>query len=179
MPPKDKKWGPSEERDLAMAVILAQQGERVKYDWPKVHEYMTGWGYSFTRDAMSYAVPPLPCNSPTATDHKHHRQHWTKRVMKDFKQRHGQTPSKAAAANAGAASDTPTPSKISCGAKATKAKKIPKEEVDDSGEGELSSPTKKRKRVLKTEDEDDVAVKEESNPRGRERRYVNRLFPEQ
>ena len=70
MPGKDKKWGPSEERDLAMAVILAQQGEKVKYDWPRVHEYMTDWGYSFTRDAMSYAIsspPPVLLPSLTMT----------------------------------------------------------------------------------------------------------------
>jgi hypothetical protein len=51
---KEKKWGMSAERDLAMAIILAQGGDRAKYDWPKVHEYMSKWGYEFTRDAMSY-----------------------------------------------------------------------------------------------------------------------------
>ncbi|KAL6860283.1 hypothetical protein ACO1O0_004310 [Amphichorda felina] len=150
MPGKDKKWGPSEERDLAMAVILAQQGEKVKYDWPRVHEYMTEWGYSFTRDAMS--------------------QHWTKRIMKDFKQRHGTALTKTSGSS-GSASTTPTPSTNEGGGKAKKASKND-EEYDGEEAEELPPPTKKRKRAPKKEDGDCITVKQEGNPRGRERRQV-------
>lgn len=52
MPGAEKKWGAPEERDLAMAVILAQSGDRPKYDWPKIHETMMSWGYNFSRDAI-------------------------------------------------------------------------------------------------------------------------------
>ncbi len=52
MPAFEKRWGPAEERDLAIAIILSQQGGGMKLDWAKIHENMTKWGYGFTKDAM-------------------------------------------------------------------------------------------------------------------------------
>ncbi|KAJ3516385.1 hypothetical protein NM208_g14851 [Fusarium decemcellulare] len=47
----------------------AQEGERMRYNWPKVHSAMDALGYSFTKDAIS--------------------QHFSKSIMRDFKNRHG------------------------------------------------------------------------------------------
>jgi hypothetical protein len=50
--PSEKRWGPAQERDLAIAIILSQAGDRPKYNWEKVTEIMTNWGHQFTRDAI-------------------------------------------------------------------------------------------------------------------------------
>lgn len=54
MPPAEKKWDANAERDLCVAVIMgAQDGDRMRYNWPKVHSAMEALGYSFTKDAIS------------------------------------------------------------------------------------------------------------------------------
>jgi hypothetical protein len=54
MPPSEKKWDANAERDLCVAVIMgAQDGERMRFNWPKVHASMAALGYSFTKDAIS------------------------------------------------------------------------------------------------------------------------------
>lgn len=50
--PMEKRWGHAQERDLAIAIIFAQAGDRPKYNWEKITEIMTGWGHGFTRDAV-------------------------------------------------------------------------------------------------------------------------------
>lgn len=51
MPPV-QRWGPPQERDLAIAIIISQSGDRPKYNWEKVTEIMSQWGHTFTRDAI-------------------------------------------------------------------------------------------------------------------------------
>jgi hypothetical protein len=53
MPGTNKKWNSSAERDLAIAIIFSQQGDKVKYDWQGVHEVLANLGYVFTKDAIS------------------------------------------------------------------------------------------------------------------------------
>ena len=65
MPPAEKKWDANAERDLCVAIIMgAQDGERMRYNWPKVHSSMEALGYGFTKDAISYVshstLPPKP-----------------------------------------------------------------------------------------------------------------------
>lgn len=99
--------------------------------------------------------------------------------MKDFKQRHGETPSKAGAAatDDGGSSVPATPvrsrKKTAGGGSTVKAKKEkPLEDEDDEQkyeDDELSSPTKKRKLASPVKQE----VKQEPNSScPRDRRYV-------
>ena len=54
MPEASKKWDVAAERDLCMAMIVGgQDSERIKYNWPAVHAFMTTLGYNFTKDAIS------------------------------------------------------------------------------------------------------------------------------
>jgi hypothetical protein len=53
MPGANKKWNSSAERDLAIAIIFSQQGDKVKYDWQGVHDVLANLGYEFTKDAIS------------------------------------------------------------------------------------------------------------------------------
>jgi hypothetical protein len=54
MPETSKKWDVAAERDLCMAMIVGNQNsERIKYNWPAVHAFMTTLGYNFTKDAIS------------------------------------------------------------------------------------------------------------------------------
>lgn len=68
MPPTEKKWDANAERDLCVAIIMgAQDGERMRYNWPKVHSSMEALGYGFTKDAISYVshtTLPLPPTFP-------------------------------------------------------------------------------------------------------------------
>lgn len=65
MPGGDKKWDVAAERDLCVAVILGnQETDRARYNWPKVHAFMDGLGYGFTRDAISYVALPRRTVSP-------------------------------------------------------------------------------------------------------------------
>ena len=69
MPPAEKKWDANAERDLCVAIIMgAQDGERMRYNWPKVHSSMEALGYGFTKDAISYVshfTLPLPIPNVT------------------------------------------------------------------------------------------------------------------
>ncbi|KAF5622540.1 hypothetical protein F52700_10512 [Fusarium sp. NRRL 52700] len=126
MPPSEKKWDANAERDLCVAVIMgAQDGERMRFNWPKVHASMAALGYSFTKDAIS--------------------QHFSKSIMRDFKGRHGDP------ANS---TPTATPKKAATRRKrATPAKKIENlDEEDDDAETMVGSPVHKK---MKHKDEDD------------------------
>lgn len=74
MPPAEKKWDANAERDLCVAIIMGSaDGDRLRYNWPKVHSSMEALGYSFTKDAISYV--PIRSVSPTIEpDHIHHVQ---------------------------------------------------------------------------------------------------------
>ncbi|KAF4344025.1 hypothetical protein FBEOM_2000 [Fusarium beomiforme] len=132
MPPSEKKWDANAERDLCVAIIMgAQDAERMRYNWPKVHGSMEALGYSFTKDAIS--------------------QHFSKSIMRDFKGRHGDfststpaTPRKA------------TPRKRATPAKGRKKKiEILDDDDDDDAETMAGSPVpKKVRRKMEDEDED-------------------------
>ncbi|KAG9501272.1 hypothetical protein J7337_006956 [Fusarium musae] len=131
MPPSEKKWDANAERDLCVAVIMgAQDGERMRFNWPKVHASMAALGYSFTKDAIS--------------------QHFSKSIMRDFKGRHGDpanstptaTPKKAAVRRKRA-----TPSK----------KKIENlDEEDDDAETMVGSPVYKKMKHKNEDDDEDL-----------------------
>ncbi|KAF4502850.1 hypothetical protein FAGAP_898 [Fusarium agapanthi] len=130
MPPSEKKWDANAERDLCVAVIMgAQDGERMRFNWPKVHASMAALGYSFTKDAIS--------------------QHFSKSIMRDFKGRHGDTP---------ASTPTATPKKAATRRKrSTPAKKKIEmlDDEDDDAETMVGSPVhKKMKHKEEDEDED-------------------------
>ncbi|KAF4945859.1 hypothetical protein FGADI_11601 [Fusarium gaditjirri] len=130
MPPSEKKWDANAERDLCVAVILgAQDGERMRFNWPKVHASMVALGYSFTKDAIS--------------------QHFSKSIMRDFKGRHGDTST---------STPTATPKKAATRRKrSTPAKKkieILDEEDDDAETMDESPVHKKMKHKNEDEDED-------------------------
>ncbi|KAG7417590.1 hypothetical protein ACKAV7_002517 [Fusarium commune] len=119
MPPSEKKWDANAERDLCVAVIMgAQDGERMRFNWPKVHASMAALGYSFTKDAIS--------------------QHFSKSIMRDFKGRHG---------DPSTSTPTATPKKAATRRKrSTPAKK--KIEIldgeDDDAETMVESPVHKK-----------------------------------
>ncbi|KAF4987319.1 hypothetical protein FGRMN_10444 [Fusarium graminum] len=134
MPPTEKKWDSNAERDLCVAIITgAADGERMRYNWPKVHNSMEALGYSFTKDAIS--------------------QHFSKSIMRDFKTRHGAVPSSD--------SPTPTPKKTTTRKRATPRKKKvtsdgEDEEDDEVNESTIESPApKKMKRKKEEEEEED------------------------
>ncbi|KAF9775498.1 hypothetical protein IL306_006375 [Fusarium sp. DS 682] len=132
MPPSEKKWDANAERDLCVAIIMgAQDGERMRYNWPKVHGSMEALGYSFTKDAIS--------------------QHFSKSIMRDFKGRHGNVSTSTPA----------TPKKATPRKRATPAKGHKKIEIldddddDDDAETTVESPVRKKvKRKMEDEDED-------------------------
>ncbi|KAF4441927.1 hypothetical protein F53441_11887 [Fusarium austroafricanum] len=143
MPPAEKKWDANAERDLCVAIIMgAQDGERMRYNWPKVHASMDALGYSFTKDAIS--------------------QHFSKSIMRDFKTRHGETSTSA--------SPTPT-SKKTPRKRATPSKSRKKKvESDDDGSIEdtsVYSPIAKKMKRNKEEEDDDDDVKMSSSTQGK------------
>ncbi|KAH7485799.1 hypothetical protein FOMA001_g4583 [Fusarium oxysporum f. sp. matthiolae] len=149
MPPSEKKWDANAERDLCVAVIMgAQDGERMRFNWPKVHASMATLGYSFTKDAISSLS--LPTHS-----HIHHvqiltsnSQHFSKSIMRDFKGRHG---------DPSTSTPTTTPKKATTRRKrSTLAKKKIEilDEEDDDAETMVESPVHKKLKH-KNEDEDE------------------------
>ncbi|KAM0343729.1 hypothetical protein ACHAPU_008320 [Fusarium lateritium] len=145
MPPTEKKWDPNAERDLCVAIIMgAADGERMRYNWPKVHNSMETLGYSFTKDAIS--------------------QHFSKSIMRDFKTRHGAVSS----------SNYPAPTSkktITRKRATTRKKKVASEdedEVDDDADestAESPAPKKMKRKKMKRkkeenedEDEDDYKM---------------------
>ncbi|RGP64146.1 hypothetical protein FSPOR_8164 [Fusarium sporotrichioides] len=137
MPPAEKKWDANAERDLCVAIIMgAQDGERMRYNWPKVHSSMESLGYSFTKEAIS--------------------QHFSKSIMRDFKGRHED----ASAGNSPAPATTPT-SKKTPRKRATPAKgRKKKVEVEDDDEDEVAveSPLSKKMKREKEEEDEDVKM---------------------
>ncbi|KAH6955169.1 hypothetical protein HG530_015854 [Fusarium avenaceum] len=127
MPPAEKKWDANAERDLCVAIIIGSaDGDRLRYNWPKVHSSMESLGYSFTKDAIS--------------------QHFSKSIMRDFKGRHGDIPSNN--------SPAPTPKKATPRKRVTpRKKKAASEEEDD--DVDVSPAAKKMKRNKEEEEEDD------------------------
>ncbi|KAJ4316439.1 hypothetical protein N0V84_007877 [Fusarium piperis] len=151
MPPAEKKWDANAERDLCVAVIMgAQDGERMRYNWPKVHSAMEALGYSFTKDAIS--------------------QHFSKSIMRDFKARHGD------ATNGGASTPTSVPKKASSTRKRATAakgrkKKVVSDEDDDDDETNnpfADSPLAKKVKRMQEDEEKDVKPNDLGN-RKRER----------
>ncbi|KAF4961463.1 hypothetical protein FSARC_10172 [Fusarium sarcochroum] len=142
MPPAEKKWDSNAERDLCVAIIMgAQEGDRMRYNWPKVHSSMQALGYPFTKDAIS--------------------QHFSKSIMRDFKGRHGE-PSDSA-------SPAPTPKKTATRKRATSAKgrkkKVASEEEDDDvDETTVESPAPKKMKRKKEEDNEDVKTDQDDAP---------------
>ncbi|KAI6779847.1 uncharacterized protein J7T54_003771 [Emericellopsis cladophorae] len=123
----NKKWDDSAEKDLAMAIILSQNDGKIKADWNKAHESMSDWGYSFTKDAMN--------------------QHWSKRVLKSFKERHSMpTDAKKFTPVKNTAPATPQKSTGKGSAKKTKKVRAEEEAMGDE------TPSKKRKRQAKVEE---------------------------
>ncbi len=55
-----KKWSGDAERDLCLAMLIGNggEGDKVRTDWTTTHNVMTALGYDFTKDAMSYVLPP-------------------------------------------------------------------------------------------------------------------------
>lgn len=163
MPPAEKKWDANAERDLCVAIIIGSaDGDRLRYNWPKVHSSMESLGYSFTKDAISYVpIYSLPCAD---TDHRT-RQHFSKSIMRDFKGRHGDIPSNN--------SPAPTPKKATPRKRVTPRKKkaVSEEEDDDV---DVSPAAKKMKRNKEEEEEDDDHKSSDINTaqNQRERRYV-------
>ncbi|KAG8354727.1 hypothetical protein FVEN_g7336 [Fusarium venenatum] len=132
MPPAEKKWDANAERDLCVAIIMgAQDGERMRYNWPKVHSSMESLGYSFTKDAIS--------------------QHFSKSIMRDFKGRHGDTSTSNSPAPATAPTSKKTPRKRAIPAKGRKKKAESEDDDKDAVDSHLS---KKMKRNKEEEDED-------------------------
>ncbi|KAM4059915.1 hypothetical protein HRG_002466 [Hirsutella rhossiliensis] len=144
----EKKWDATAERDLCIAVIMASQEGRVTYNWPKTHAIMDSIGHAFTKDAMS--------------------QHFTKRILKDFKTRHGDiigsapsTPKKASA----------TPAKRKAPA-AKAAKKLAEAKPDDDDDADGDSDDVKlaatpSKRVKIEKQQTPTIKKEKQAKRGR------------
>ncbi|KAM6518249.1 hypothetical protein FSOLCH5_007023 [Fusarium solani] len=136
MPPAEKKWDANAERDLCVAVIMgAQDGDRMRYNWPKVHSAMEALGYSFTKDAIS--------------------QHFGKSIMRDFKARHGDT------TNDSASTPTSVPKKATR-KRATPAKgrkkKVASEEDDDDETNDpfADSPLAKKVKRMQEDEKKDV-----------------------
>ncbi|CEI69795.1 unnamed protein product [Fusarium venenatum] len=151
MPPAEKKWDANAERDLCVAIIMgAQDGERMRYNWPKVHSSMESLGYSFTKDAIS--------------------QHFSKSIMRDFKGRHGDTSTSNSPAPATAPTSKKTPRKRAIPAKGRKKKAESEDDDKDAVDSHLS---KKMKRNKEEEDEDVKMSKTEDD---RERRYATAVF---
>ncbi|KAM0427327.1 hypothetical protein ACHAPT_007762 [Fusarium lateritium] len=138
MPPAEKKWDANAERDLCVAVIMgAQEGDRMRYNWPKVHSAMEALGYSFTKDAIS--------------------QHFSKSIMRDFKSRHGE------ASNG----NTPTPSsapkkvrKRAAPAKGRKKKAVSEDDDDDEASDPFADSPLAKKMKRMQDDERDVKPEE-------------------
>ncbi|KAH7192330.1 uncharacterized protein B0J16DRAFT_411060 [Fusarium flagelliforme] len=134
MPPAEKKWDANAERDLCVAIIMgAQDGERMRYNWPKVHSSMEALGYGFTKDAIS--------------------QHFSKTIMREFKNRHGEP----SANDSPAPTPTPkkTPRKRATPAKGRK-KKV--ESDDEDYEVAVESPLAKKMKRKKEEEDKDVKM---------------------
>lgn len=49
--PAVNRWSPAAERDLAIAII--QSLSVARYDWAKINQLMSDWGYSFTSGSVS------------------------------------------------------------------------------------------------------------------------------
>ncbi|ROW12941.1 hypothetical protein VPNG_04731 [Cytospora leucostoma] len=62
------KWDDASVKDLTFAVLMSANDGYIKPNWEKVEELMKDWGHDFTKSAMS--------------------QHWSKKVLKEFRQRH-------------------------------------------------------------------------------------------
>jgi hypothetical protein len=164
MPPAEKKWDANAERDLCVAIIMGSaDGDRLRYNWPKVHSSMETLGYSFTKDAISYVpICPLPYAD---TDHQI-RQHFSKSIMRDFKGRHCDISSNN--------SPAPTPKKATPRKRATPRKKKAASEEDDDDDVGVSPAAKKMKRKKEEEEEEDDHKSSDFNAaqNQRERRYV-------
>ncbi|KAJ6441955.1 C-myc promoter-binding protein [Purpureocillium lavendulum] len=147
----EKKWDAAAERDLCVAIIMGNQEGRTNYNWPKVHAFLTQLGYKFTKDAIS--------------------QHFTKVVMKDFKQRHGDEPSKSGASTpkkpgTPRAASTPAKRKTPASAKSAKSFKsaefISPEDDDDCDDDDDSDvPLVQAKRVKTEQAAKSPCVKDE------------------
>lgn len=54
-----KKWDKEAEQILLFAMILGkEEGEKTRYNWPSVHEFMTKCGMTFSKDAISSVSSP-------------------------------------------------------------------------------------------------------------------------
>ncbi|KAG8419158.1 hypothetical protein J3459_011506 [Metarhizium acridum] len=127
--PFSKKWEITAELDLCMAIIFTG-GSAGSYKWPEIHELMVKFGHDFTKDAISYVFPhpPLippasvlytwshPCSHETCHQLTRTSQHFTKSILKGFKDRHGlpsgklesMTPTKTKRKAAGDAEESPS-----------------------------------------------------------------------
>ncbi|KAK5997102.1 hypothetical protein PT974_02454 [Cladobotryum mycophilum] len=144
MAPQDKKWDDAAERDLCVAIIQGNQdGDRARYNWGKICEIMQGLGYAFTKDAMS--------------------QHFTKVIMKDFKNRHSASAS-AASSSAGATPKKATSASKKRGKAAAFEASYDRGEDDDDGEDEKDSSVGTSAKKAKIEPETpESAIKEETS----------------
>ncbi|PNY28835.1 Uncharacterized protein TCAP_01244 [Tolypocladium capitatum] len=144
MPAGDKKWDMAAERDLSVAIILANNEGKPSYNWPRVYSIMESIGYRFTKDAIS--------------------QHFTKVVMKDFKARNGDVTKKGspAASTPKKGNNTPTKRKVTPG-KSTKFVHLDEGEDD---EDDLVGPTPKKAKA-DSEDESPFVKKEKVYSRAR------------
>ncbi|KUI73839.1 hypothetical protein VM1G_09262 [Cytospora mali] len=128
----NSKWNDSSVKDLTFAVLMsANDGSvNVKANWDKVELFMKAWGYDFTKGAMS--------------------QQWTKKVLKEFRQRHPD----AAGHGDGNSSAPATPASKSGCSRGPRTPKTPA-----SGKGKV----KGKKRAVDDDDDDDD---EDTSPPG-------------
>ncbi|KAM0191988.1 hypothetical protein ACHAPA_003071 [Fusarium lateritium] len=145
MPPAEKKWDANAERDLCVAIIMGSaDGDRLRYNWPKVHSSMEALGYSFTKDAIS--------------------QHFSKSIMRDFKGRHGDVSSSN--------SPAPAPKKTTTRKRATPRKKKAASEDDEDDVDESPAAKKMKRKKEEEEDEDDHKTGHSNTARNQRERSV-------
>lgn len=57
--PGNNKWDNEAEQILLFAMILGKEdGEKTRYNWPSVHQFMNKCGMTFTKDAISSVSSP-------------------------------------------------------------------------------------------------------------------------
>ncbi|KAG8160466.1 hypothetical protein KVR01_010002 [Diaporthe batatas] len=133
----NKKWDDASQKDLLFAMLMStgDGSGTIKPDWKEVEKMMNGWGYTFTIGAMS--------------------QHWSKTILKAFKERHPDNSGDGGNTNAG-----PTIAKTPASSKAkAKTRKRPASDEDapleKAGKGKASHGTAKKRKVCQDNDEEE------------------------
>ncbi|KAK7747965.1 hypothetical protein SLS53_001217 [Cytospora paraplurivora] len=144
------KWDDASVQDLTFAVMMsANDGNiNIKANWDKVEEIMKDWGHDFTKSAMN--------------------QRWSKKVLKDFRQRHpdgdgGSSPATPASKAGGGSSAARTPKTPASRKGKGKGKKRAAEAGVDADDEESDPVTKAEtpRAAKKVKDEVKHEVKDE------------------